>query len=136
MAPSTRLQSGAIKRTSYANSRTTDNLRNKIPAPLNTLVAPPASAIEKAPTRAKAVKKECAICATPKTMGFFIPSTNVEVCEHMQDVCKLCVGKMIKAKVSEWDLGEAVLACPFSECSAAIGFGDVKKIIGKEYWAT
>jgi hypothetical protein len=58
----------------------------------------------------------------------------VEVCEHMRDVCKLCVGKMIKTKVSDWDLGEPFLACPFSECSAAIAFEDVKKIIGESSW--
>ncbi|KAF2823698.1 hypothetical protein CC86DRAFT_384256 [Ophiobolus disseminans] len=62
-------------------------------------------------------KRECSICATTKSVSHsFRLSAKSEVCKHFQDVCGLCIQKMLKTKIADRKLSEPDLACPLPKC--------------------
>ncbi|KAF2642964.1 hypothetical protein P280DRAFT_394527 [Massarina eburnea CBS 473.64] len=75
-------------------------------------------------------RKECAICATEKmaSRSFKVPK-EAYVCQHLQDTCTNCVGRMVKAMVTDRKLTEAVLACPFDFCECVLDVGAIMQII-------
>lgn len=90
-----------------------------------------AAAVVKPKTPPKALpagKRECSICATSKTISHSFRLTgNSGVCAHFQDICGLCIQKMLKTKVAERQLSQPDLACPFPKCDHALDTTMLKK---------
>lgn len=100
---------------------------NEKPATNNTVSS--RVVIKKNP-RPKQTKKDCIICASGKT-GRSYPklSQEVQACVHFRDTCKLCIEKMLKAKITDHQLQENTLVCPFPDCEAVLEFQIIKKLV-------
>jgi hypothetical protein len=74
--------------------------------------------------------KECMICAEKKTNRSF---TNLETgsCAHFNAICNRCVGSMIKEKIAERKLDEAVLVCPVPQCEVTLDHLALQKVLTK-----
>jgi len=150
MAPSTRARKQPVRRVIHDHPTTRAGTRNnpvvleETPEPAQELDPPPASAHKakrkpvarvkaaavakpKAPPKAQpktklpAAKRECSICATAKTVSHsFRLSAKPGVCEHFQDICSLCIQKMLKSKMADRTLAEHDLACPFPKCGQGL----------------
>jgi hypothetical protein len=90
-----------------------------------------AGIVKEKPTPKGQVVVECKICASWRLEKYFKEPEAVSICEHLRDTCKLCVEKMIKAKITDHALQKAVLACPFPDCPFAFKYGMVKEIVSK-----
>lgn len=71
-------------------------------------------------------RKDCAICADTKLVKYFKKPAKVKVCEHFVNICSPCVGNMLKSKVTNRQLNDATLACPFPQCGHELAFETVK----------
>jgi hypothetical protein len=81
--------------------------------------------------RAEQVWKECMICAHTKTEKRSFTKLETGSCEHLKEICNRCVGGMIKAKISERKLNDAVLACPIPSCKFTLEHSAVQKILSR-----
>ncbi|KAF2438869.1 hypothetical protein P171DRAFT_436762 [Karstenula rhodostoma CBS 690.94] len=100
------------------------------------------AAPKKKEPKPKPIKKECFICATTRQVsncagrGF----KAVEgACDHFQNTCNVCIGKMIKEKIVKRDLDEAVLVCAFPDCEHVLDYNTIRQMIFKgarENWDT
>jgi hypothetical protein len=88
---------------------------------------------KKSPTpkkKERAKKRECSICATSKVVSRSFGAPD-DACEHLQNICNLCVAKMLKTKVAERQLKEAELYCPFPECGYSLDYTLLQSIVSK-----
>ncbi|KAK7182255.1 IBR domain-containing protein [Paraphaeosphaeria sporulosa] len=80
------------------------------------------------------VKKECIICITTRQVsncagrGF---KAIEGACDHFQNTCNVCIGKMIKEKIVKRDLDEAVLVCAFPDCEHVLDYNAIMTMIFK-----
>lgn len=98
-----------------------------------------AKAVVKKITRASAPKKkkrplrqECSICCTEKTVrsSFKVPE-DADTCPHFETICSNCIQKMLRTKVTDRNLAEAELACPFPKCEHVLDYAAVKQAVSK-----
>lgn len=82
------------------------------------------------PKKKRTTKRECLICATEKGTARSFRAPN-DVCEHLQDICSLCVAKMLKTKVAERQLREAEMGCPFANCNDSLDYAALQTILSK-----
>ena len=78
------------------------------------------------------VRQECSICAATKsTLRSFKVPEDANACEHFETICNPCIQKMLRTKVTERQLNEAELACPFPKCDHVLDFTALKKTVSK-----
>ncbi|KAJ4358725.1 uncharacterized protein N0V89_003309 [Didymosphaeria variabile] len=100
------------------------------------------AAPKKKEPKLKPVKKECIICVTTRQVGNSAGRGFKAVegaCEHFQNTCNVCIGKMIKEKIVQRDLGEAILICAFPDCEHVLDYHTIMGLIFKgarENWDT
>ncbi|KAL1613250.1 hypothetical protein SLS60_001482 [Paraconiothyrium brasiliense] len=85
-------------------------------------------------SKPKPVKKECSICATTRQVGTSAGRGFKVVegaCEHFQNICNICIGKMVKEKIVKRDLDEAVLVCAFPDCEYVLDYTTIMGMIFK-----
>ncbi|KAF2656747.1 hypothetical protein K491DRAFT_368676 [Lophiostoma macrostomum CBS 122681] len=85
--------------------------------------------VKEKPAPKKQSVVECKICASWRLEKYFKEPKDVKLCDHLRDTCKLCVEKMIKAQITDRALQDAVLACPFPNCTFVLNFKMVKDIV-------
>ncbi|KAF2109641.1 hypothetical protein BDV96DRAFT_669153 [Lophiotrema nucula] len=77
----------------------------------------------------RAEKRECLICADSKTSRGYQPPKDGEICEHFRSICRACVQKLVKSKITDDNLGEGVLQCPFGDCGHEVAFSTVGQMV-------
>lgn len=91
-------------------------------------------AAKKKVPKPKPVRKECIICVTTRQVsncagrGF---KAIEDSCDHFQNICNVCIGKMIKEKIVKRDLDEAVLVCAFPDCEHVLDYNTIMQMIFK-----
>ncbi|KAL5406318.1 hypothetical protein PMIN03_007883 [Paraphaeosphaeria minitans] len=80
------------------------------------------------------LKKECIICITTRQVsncagrGF---KAIDGACDHFQNTCNVCIGKMVKEKIIKRELDEAVLVCAFPDCEHVLDYNTIMNMIFK-----
>lgn len=133
MAPITRLQEKPSLRIKYTAGSNAVRNRNSMIKPA---LAPTGGIVKKSTSSKKQKPKpkprrDCVICANNRAPQSFKVLENIQTCAHLHDTCKMCVERLIKAKVTDRRLHDAVLACPFPECDVVLEFTAVEKIVSK-----
>lgn len=78
--------------------------------------------------------KECLICTDNKRVGnaagrgFRIIEG---ACDHFQNICNSCIGKMLKGKILSDNLEEAVMVCAFPQCEYVLDYGAIGLLVNK-----
>jgi hypothetical protein len=80
------------------------------------------------------VKKECIICVTTRQDGNSAGRGFKMIegaCEHFQNICNVCIGKMVTEKIAKRHLDEAVLVCAFPDCEHVLDYNTLMQLIFK-----
>ncbi|KNG45143.1 protein kinase [Stemphylium lycopersici] len=92
------------------------------------VVKPKAAA--KRQTKKKSVKQECLVCVETKTKDQCFKAPE-DACEHFQSICTVCITKMLRAKMTEQQLTEAELSCPFGNCDHILDYAALRASVTK-----
>ncbi|KAJ4367043.1 hypothetical protein N0V83_007573 [Neocucurbitaria cava] len=84
----------------------------------------------KAASKSRKNEKECAICAVVKSASYCFKVFNgSNICNHFDNICGVCIRKLLKTKVVARQLTEPALECPYPHCNHVLEVTELKKVL-------
>lgn len=97
---------------------------------LNAVQKEATKAASKPEKKERFIHKECAICAAEKSTSYcFKVFNDTNTCDHFENICIVCLRKLLKQKVVDRQLTEPGLGCPYPNCNHVLEVTALKKVL-------